>query len=188
MVNGKKAIVALSVFTLSLAQAQAQSQAQSQEELQEALRALLSNALQINISVRVLASDETPVWNAEKSKLTLPGRSVNVTISGDNIKILLVCTPYVQTDGTMLLLAQGQVWLSSTPNSPVTSVSTFYNIPVSLGEKVLFFPLGVPSAVAKKDTFNIEMEIQVVPYVNPDAAQPAQPAQTPAPQTPEKQQ
>ncbi len=182
MVNGSKAIIALSVLTLSLAKVQAQSQAQSQEELQEALKALLSNALQINISVRVLSSDETPVWNMESTKLTLPGRSVNVRLDGDNVKIFLICTPYVQENGTMLLLAQGQVWLSSPPDSSVKSVSTFYNIPVSLGEKVLFFPLGIPTTVAKKDTFNIELEIQIVPYVDPNA-----PAQAPAaPSTPEK--
>jgi hypothetical protein len=173
MVNGTKAIVAFSVLTLSLAQAQAQTQ--SQEDLQEALKAFLSSALQINISVRVLSSDETPVWNMESSKLTIPGRSVNVRLDGDNIRIFLICTPYVQENGTMLLLAQGQVWLSSPPDSSVKSVSTFYNIPVSLGEKVLFFPLGVPSEVAKKDYFNIELEIQIVPYVDPNAA-PADPS------------
>ena len=171
MVNGKKAIVALSVLSFSFAQAQAQ--AQSQEEFQEALKSLLSNALQINISVRLVSADETPVWNMESSKLTIPGRSVAVRLDGDNIRIFLNCTPYVQENGTMLLLAQGQVWLSSPPDSSVKSVSTFYNIPVSLGEKVIFFPLGVPSNVAKKDVFNIELEIQIVPYQEPSEPQAA---------------
>jgi hypothetical protein len=164
MVKGKKALVAFSVLTLSLAQAQSQEM-----ELKEALKALLSNALQINISVRVLSADEKPVWNMESSKLTIPGRSVNVRLDGDNIRIFLVCTPYVLENGDMLLLAQGQVWLSASPDTAMKSFSTFYNIPVSLGEKVLFFPLGVPDAMAKKDYFNIELEIQIVPYKDPSA-------------------
>ena len=43
--------------------------------------------------------------------------------------------------------------------------STFYSIPVSFGEKVLFFPLGVSAADGQqKDFFNIELEIKIVPY------------------------
>ncbi len=205
MTAGKKNLVTLSFFALSLAQARAQSQ---DMDLRDAVHELLSNALQINISARVLPSDEKPVWNVESSKLTIPGRSVKIRLDGDNVRIYLICTPYVRDNGTVLLLAQGQVWLSEPPDKEVKYFSTFYSIPVSFGEKVLFFPLGLSDKMTgnggetaavgatgtagddveaepageeaaegeaaadagtggdeeRKEVFNIQMEIQIVPY------------------------
>jgi hypothetical protein len=208
MVIGKrKSLVALSFFAFSLVQAGAQSQ---DMDLRDAVHELLSNALQINISARVLPPDEKPVWNVESSKLTIPGRSVRIRLDGDNVRIYLICTPYVRENGTVLLLAQGQVWLSEPPDKEIKYFSTFYSIPVSFGEKVLFFPLGLSDKAAgnggetaaagasgtaaeeeqaeegggetpagdeavktdegtgevqaQKEFFNIQMEIQIVPY------------------------
>jgi hypothetical protein len=156
-------------FLLALAVAQAQGQAQDvTTDPNEALQALLSKALSINISVRVLPPDtqsETPIWNAESTKLTLPGRSIKVRMDGDNVRIYLICTPYLQDNGEVLLLAQGQVWLTEPSDKEVKYSSAFYSIPVSFGKKVLFFPLGVSDAdPSAKDFFNIEVEIKIVPY------------------------
>ncbi len=139
-------------------------------DLQEALRALLANALEVHVSARVLPSDEQPIWNAESTKLTLPGRPIKVRLDGENARIDLICTPYMQDSGEVLLLAQGQVWLSQTPESEVKYFNTFYSIPVTFGETVLFFPLGLAStgAPAEDGSFNIELEIKVVPYRAPD--------------------
>jgi hypothetical protein len=161
MVAPKKSLFALSLIALSLAQANAQTQ---EMNLKDALQELLSNALQINISARLLPADREPVWNVESSKLTIPGRAVRVRLDGDNVRIYLICTPYVQDNGDILLVAQGQVWFSEPPEKEVKYFSTFYSIPVSFGEKVLFFPLGQPDVAGQKDFFNIEMEIQIVPY------------------------
>jgi hypothetical protein len=72
----------------------------------------------------------------------------------------------VNDSGEVLLLAQGQVWLSQPPEKEVKYFNTFYSIPVTFGEKVLFFPLGLASAEAgqQDDFFNIELEIKIVPY------------------------
>jgi hypothetical protein len=139
-------------------------------DLREALRALLANALEVHVSARVLPSDETPIWNAESRKLTLPGRPIKVRLDGENARIDLICTPYTQESGEVLLLAQGQVWLSQTPESEVKYFNTFYSIPVTYGETVLFFPLGLSAAgtPAGEGSFNIELEIKVVPYQAPD--------------------
>ena len=108
---------------------------------------------------------ETPVWNAESTKLTIPGRSIRVRLEGENVRIYLICTPYLQENGEVLLLAQGQVWLSEPADKEARYYSTFYSIPVSYGEKVLYFPLGLSEAQArKKHYFNIELEIKIVPY------------------------
>ena len=159
-------------FLLALAVAHAQGQASPpapDTDPKEALQELLSKALTVTVSARILPPDaqaeETPVWNAESTKLTIPGRSIKVRLDGDNVRIYLICTPYLQDDGEVLLLAQGQVWLTEPQDNENRYVSTFYSIPVSYGEKVLFFPLGVSGADQTPNKhFNIELEIKIVPY------------------------
>ncbi|HTP60165.1 MAG TPA: hypothetical protein VMM82_14675, partial [Spirochaetia bacterium] len=60
----------------------------------EALQSLLSNALEVTVAARALPADEKPIWNAESTKVTLPGRSIRVRMDGDNVRIYLVCSPY----------------------------------------------------------------------------------------------
>jgi hypothetical protein len=164
MIRKRNVVVPL-LLALAVAQAQAQ---ESEVDPKEALQQLLSKALSVTISARILPSDtqeDTPIWNAESTKLTIPGRSIKVRLDGDNVRIYLICTPYLQEDGEMLLVAQGQVWLTQPTDKEVKYSSTFYSIPVSYGEKVLFFPLGLASAEEQdKDFFNIELEIKIVPY------------------------
>jgi hypothetical protein len=164
MVRKRNLFVPL-LFALAVAQARPQ---EKDIDPKAALQSLLSNALKVTISARVLppeAQEETPIWNAESTKLTLPGRSIKVRLDGDNVRIYLICTPYVQDNGEVLLLAQGQVWFSEPTDKEVKYSSTYYSIPVSFGEKVLFFPLGLSSEDGQqKDFFNIELEIKIVPY------------------------
>ena len=159
-------------FLLALAVAQAHGQAASTDtDPKDAMQELLSKALTVTVSARILPPDapdaqvETPVWNAESTKLTIPGRSIKVRLDGDNVRIYLICTPYLQDNGEVLLLAQGQVWFTEPRDNENRYVSTFYSIPVSYGEKVLFFPLGVSNPdETQKQHFNIEVEIKIVPY------------------------
>ncbi len=156
-------------FLLALAVAHAHGQAQGTDtDPKEALQELLSKALTVTVSARILPPDqqeETPIWNAESTKLTIPGRSIKVRLDGDNVRIYLICTPYLQDNGEVLLLAQGQVWFTEPQDNENRYVSTFYSIPVSYGEKVLFFPLGAPGAEGQeKNHLNIELEIKIVPY------------------------
>ncbi len=157
-------------FLLALAVANTQAQASTPApDPKIALQELLSKALSVTISARVLppdAEEEAPIWNAESTKLTLPGRSIKVRLDGDNVHIYLICTPYLQDNGEVLLLAQGQVWLKEASDNENKYFSTFYSIPVSYGEKVLFFPLGLASGsdAPQKGYFNIELEIKIVPY------------------------
>ena len=162
---GKRNLFVPLLFALAVAQAHSQ---EKDLDPKQALQSLLSNALKVTISARVLPPqdlEETPVWNAESTRLTLPGRSIKVRLDGDNVRIYLVYTPYIQESGEVLLLAQGQVWFSEPTEREVKYSSTYYSIPVSFGEKVLFFPLGLSSEEGQqKDFFNIELEIKIVPY------------------------
>jgi hypothetical protein len=163
MVARRNAMIVPLLLALAVSSAPAEENAL---DLREALRALLSNALEIHVSARVLPANEVPIWNAESTKLTLPGRPIKVRLDGDNLRIYLICTPYVNESGEVLLVAQGQVWLSEPPEKEVKYFNTFYSIPVTFGEKVLFFPLGLAAGGedTQGDFFNIELEINVVPY------------------------
>ncbi len=131
-------------------------------ELEEALRPILDKALQLNIIARVLPPGAEQEWNMQSSKLTIPGRSIAVKLLGENIRIFIVLTPYWQENGKLLLVAQGEVLLSEMAESEVKYLSTVKSIPISLGEKVLFFPLGVPQELRK--SFNIQLEIEILSY------------------------
>jgi len=131
-------------------------------ELEEALRPILDKALQLNIIARLLPPDAEQGWNMQSSKLTIPGRSIAVKLFGENIRIFIVLTPYWQENGKLLLVAQGEVLLSEMAESEVKYLSTVKSIPISLGEKVLFFPLGVPERLHK--SFNIQLEIEILSY------------------------
>jgi len=131
-------------------------------ELEEALRPILDKALQLNIIATVLPSGTEQEWNMQSSKLTIPGRSIAVKLLGENIRIFVVLTPYWQENGKLLLVAQGEVLLSEMAESEVKYLSTVKSIPISLGEKVLFFPLGVSQELPK--SFNIQLEIEILSY------------------------
>ncbi len=179
--------VALAPLLLALAALQAQPE-DRETDPKEALQSLLSNALQVTISARVLPSDQKPIWNAESTKLTLPGRSIRVRLDGDNVRIYLICTPYVQDNGEVLLLAQGQVWFATPSDNEVKYSSTFSSIPVSFGEKVLFFPLGISDEEARRrGVVNVEVEIKIVPYESAEQQKPQSQAQPPGPAEPSGQ-
>jgi len=131
-------------------------------ELEEALRPILDKALQLNIIARVFPPGTEQEWNMQSSKLTIPGRSIAVKLLGENIRIFVVLTPYWQENGKLLLVAQGEVLFSEMAQSEVKYLSTVKSIPISLGEKVLFFPLGVSKRLHK--SFNIQLEIEILSY------------------------
>ena len=162
MRTGARIAVAPMLMALAVTGASAQDQEMG---LSEALEVLRANGLVVHVAARVIPEGAEPIWNAESTRTTLPGRPIKVRYEGDNLRIYLTCTPYVQDDGEVLLLAQGQVWLSETPDKEVKYYNTFSSIPVSFGEKVLFFPLGFSTEKGgAQELFNIELAIRVVPY------------------------
>jgi hypothetical protein len=126
------------------------------------LESLIDQALQLNITAKVLPPGETPVWNSAGSKVTLPGRSVAVRLVGDKLHIDVVFTPYQDANGELLLVAQGQIWMAGAQETRY--FTTFKSVPVDAGEKVLFFPLGLSSKVAQGDTFTLQIEVEIYPY------------------------
>ena len=133
------------------------------DELEDLLQLIQKNAFKININARVIEDDTVSVWNMEVSRLTIAGKTVNVKLTDENIIVIAHITPYVDKADSITLIAQGQVYLSNPESKNVQYMSTVKSLPVSLGEKVLFYPLGY-SKGKKSDQFVIELEIQVLPY------------------------
>ena len=139
-----------------------------QSLIESALRSVREDQLEIKVGLSLTQAGGQPQgdrtepstnWNTQKSELTIPGRAVNVEVNGSNLRIRAVFTPYLGEDGDLELVAQGQVWLSDGPESPARYVATYRSVPLSLGEKLLFFPLGVADDVADEVTLKLEVEI-----------------------------
>ena len=152
------------LFSFGLLSAGAQDNELERFLEDEDLEYLIDEALQLEITATVLPPGEQPVWNTQSKKLTIPGRSVAVRLVGDNIRIDVVFTPYQEENGHLLLVAQGQVWFSEAPDARTTYLTTIQSVPVSWGEKVLFFPLGFSNEFAEAATFNIQLEVEIYPY------------------------
>jgi hypothetical protein len=135
--------------------------------INDVLQALLDQALEINVAARVYLPNQEPMLCVENSTLTtIPGRSVAVTIQGGNLIIKAVLTPYKSETNELILVAQGQVWLNDNKiENAVQYLSSFESIPVNLGETIRFFPLGVSEEIANTEYLNIELAIQIVPFV-----------------------
>jgi hypothetical protein len=157
-------ILVMLLFALGLVSVGAQDNGLERFFEDEDLESLIDEALQLQITAKILPPDQQPVWNSQSKKVTIPGRSVAVRLVGDNIRIDVVFTPYQEESGNLLLVAQGQVWFSAAPDAKTTYLTTIQSIPVSWGEKVLFFPLGLSSDFTKASTLNIQLEVEIYPY------------------------
>ena len=135
------------------------AQAPPQSMLESALRSVRDDQLEIKVGLSLTRSEPFTKWNTQQSELTIPGRAVNVEVNGSNLRIRAVFTPYLADDGELELVAQGQVWLDDGPEAPTRYVATYRSVPLSLGEKLLFFPLGVAEGVADEVTLKLEVEI-----------------------------
>ena len=158
----RRALV-ITLFTICLVSLGAQDGDMERFFQDENLDSLIDKALQLHITAKVLPPNKQPIWNSESKKVTIPGRSVAVRLVGDNIRIDVVFTPY-QEDGNLLLVAQGQVWFSKAANARTKYLTTIQSVPVTWGEKVLFFPLGFSNEFTGKKTFNIQLEVEIFPY------------------------
>ena len=130
-----------------------------QPPIEHAIRYLLDNALEIKIGLSVTQPEPYTDWNTEQTDLTISGRAVDVEVIGSNLHVRAVFTPYLSDDGDLTLVAQGQVWWAEAPEAPARYVSTYRSVPLSLGEKLLFFPLGMHDEVADEVTLRLEVEI-----------------------------
>ncbi len=135
----------------------------------DTLKFQVDEALQINISYRILPLDTKTTFQDDSSELmkipTIPGNPVTIWLKGTNIIIQAVLTPYSSKDGKLLLVAQGQVWYSDpSVENEVKVLSSYKSIVLAMGERIFFFPLGIPKDMNNSELFNIALEIEIVPF------------------------
>jgi len=125
-----------------LAQTPPISQDQSTEKLMEMLR---QEALLVEINAVIRNKDNQILWTTEIREITVFGKQVQVRISGQNITVAADFTPYTQDRQQIMLLAQGQTWVRVQNSDQIRYQSALRTMPITLGEPILFFPLGVDS-------------------------------------------
>ena len=123
------------------------------------LDAIKDRSLELSITTKVLEDESTVIWNVESSEVTVSGEEVTVKLNGDNIIILAEITPYLLDDGSVLLVAKGDVILSSEEDG-LQYKTTLKSLPVTMGEKAYFFPLGL-AFDSRENIYTIQLEIQV---------------------------
>ena len=101
--------------------------------------------LEIRLSINVVTQDGHVFMKLDQLQPTVAGRGVGVKLEQANqLRIEALFTPVWRTSTEMTLHAQGQIWVGDADggyrDTPVAS--TYRAMPVSLGDTVLFFPLG----------------------------------------------
>ena len=158
MISGMKMKV-LPLFLLLILPAAAEA-----DEISDLIELMRENLYSVNIVGRMYQEGEVSSWTVDVSKYTISGRKVTVKLQGDNLEVIAEVTPYVDKEG-VLLLAQGQVWANVDNNKRVHYSSTMKSLPVQLGDKIFFYPLGINSD-PDSEMFILELEFQVLPYQN----------------------
>lgn len=140
------------------------------DSLDEALRELADTAMGVHITARITEGSQQTVWDMDVTRVTISGRAVTVRLDGSNITVVAKFTPYRDSDDSILLVAQGQTWISRDGDTQQVDYQTaFESMPIELGETVVFLPLGdneltMDVETDEPATFNIELEVTVVPY------------------------
>ena len=144
-------------------------------EIDDILQAILDQALTVSIVARVTENGRETVHSYELTQVTISGRAVRLRLEGGNLTILAEFTPYETEDSSILLIAEGQIWLTTPQDEVVQYRTSLRSIPVELGEKVVFYPLGrstldvdlgevSEAGSSGDDNLNIELQVQVEPY------------------------
>ncbi|ADN02758.1 hypothetical protein STHERM_c18230 [Spirochaeta thermophila DSM 6192] len=129
-----------------------------QDDRVEDLLSTIERVVTVNIATR-LEGVEDFEWEVHRSRATLPGKAVTIKLVGKDLVVLARITPFERSDGSYLILAEGQVWTADEGDA-LRYVATVKEIPLKIGEKVVFFPLGRADVhVQGNDVYHIVMEI-----------------------------
>jgi hypothetical protein len=127
---------------------------------EQLLPGLRERAVIMNISARIIQEDDEIVWDSEDSRITIPGRPVEIKLVGSNIIVTIQFTPFFRSSGRNVLVAQGQVW-TNVQDQGVSYHTIMQTIPLEFDEEIIFFPLGT-AGPDKKDLIEIQLVVQ--PY------------------------
>jgi hypothetical protein len=137
--------------------------------LEELLPGLKDRAVVLDMVARVVEQNRQEVWNSVNSKVTISGRPVGLKLVGANVVVAVQFTPYFRRNGHIILVAQGQIWVD-VPNEGIRYQTTMQAIPLELGERIYFFPLG---STDSPDEARIEIMLELRPYAEGEKLNPA---------------
>ena len=143
------------------------------DDLNDLLHMLQDNVFSVNVIGRIYDGGQVNSWEMDVAKYTISGRSVSLRLEGKDLIVIADITPYVDNEGGVLLVAQGQVWVDEPGEKLVKYSSTMKSLPINLGDKVYFYPLGIAQNY-ESEMFILELEIQILPYKNIAQSQPKQ--------------
>jgi hypothetical protein len=168
--GSRKLLVSLIAILLLVAGSLSAQDVGKVDALDEALRELSDKAMGVHITARITQGSEQTVWDMDVTRVTISGRAVTLRLDGSNVTVVAKFTPYRDNDDSILLVAQGQTWISQNGGSRDIDYQTaFESMPIQLGEPVVFLPLGsneltMDVETGSSATFNIELEVTIVPY------------------------
>ena len=142
------------------------------DELDEILEYLNKNALSINIVARLLDHNDVEIWNAESSRITVAGRAVNIILVGREVVIDASITAFGSIDKTLILVANGELWISGNPTEGMKYKSFVKSLPVLVGESIILFPFGSDGVAVddERKIHSVQLEIQLLPYQSETAS------------------
>ncbi len=135
------------------------------DDLGDILHLLQDNVFSVNVIGRIYDSGNVSSWEMEVAKYTISGRKVSLRLEGNELTVIADITPYTDEEDGILLVAQGQVWIETPEEETVKYTSAMKSLPIKLGDKVYFYPLGITENY-DAEMFILELEIQVLPYKN----------------------
>ncbi|MCQ2604127.1 MAG: hypothetical protein MJ215_03675 [Spirochaetia bacterium] len=123
----------------------------------------------MNIGLKVTGTESgDSLVNSYADKTVFSGRPVHLNLKGSNFKAAIQLTLFNTAAGGMVLLAQSTVFCRGDRDRVLSTVKS---IPVNMGEKILFFPLGVLSA-GEQDKYECLLEINITDHQQPVSARP----------------
>jgi hypothetical protein len=137
-------------------------------ELEDVLQALLDQALTVKITARVTENGEEAIQSYDLTRVTISGRAVRLRLEGGNLTIIAEFTPFEDDEG-ILLVAEGRILLRAKGSEEVQYHTSLRSMPLSLGESVVFYPLGKSTfdmdlESQQSGELNVELEVEVRPY------------------------
>jgi hypothetical protein len=131
----------------------------AQELLLDEFPALRDKAVVLQMTTRIQEKNKE-VWNANNSRVTIPGRPVSIKLVGENLIIEILFTVEMATGGKYKLAARSQVWIN-VPEKGMSYKTTNHSAPIGFGEQILYLPLGSDSS---SDNPRIEMRLTMYRY------------------------
>jgi len=134
------------------------------DDVDELLRFISDKVLSVRIKLSLLDKNREITWDAESTHITVVGRSVNLRLVASEMIIDAYITPFGSIDENLVLVANGEIWLSGEEEGNGIRYESFIkSLPIEADEKAIFFPLGI-AVDSETNIYTLQMEISLQPY------------------------